>query len=168
MAKAPSRAPLVVGVGVTLLLLLGVNLMSQKLDSGNKEADDHAEEQKSSAKSDAKAAPQAQPAYGGNDLVALGPNATLGQKDAPTKIVIGYEWTPAVQSNPASVYGAVEQLQKMAPNAEIKVVNRDEDPTAPPGISMAGKTFVPLKADGTLDVQGSGIAALQSATHAAH
>jgi hypothetical protein len=97
----------------------------------------------------------------------LGEKSSHGNKDSKVKVVIGYEWTPAVQGNPGTIYDAVDNLKKMASGASIQVVNRDADPSVPAGISVNGKLVMAAQPDGTLPNQSGAMSGLMSAIQGA-
>jgi hypothetical protein len=167
MAKQPSNGPLIAGIGIALLLLLGANIMAQKANPEIAQKEAEAKEQEEAKKNPPASPSASSPASAGaNELVSLGDRATFGKKDGATKIVVGFEWTPAVQGNPGLIYDAVSHLKGMAQNASIEVVNVDQHPEVTPGIGVNGKTVVPLKSDGSLDMEGNNMQELMSAMHA--
>ena len=98
---------------------------------------------------------------GANDLVALGDDAVLGDKNGKKELIIGYAWTPAVQSDPSKVYKTIEMAQKGLPRARIRVVNVDAHPEVKPGLSVDGKMISPPAPDGALDVPEQAIIGLR-------
>ena len=107
-----------------------------------------------------KPAPQAA-AAGGEKLVELGDDTTLGNKSAAKEMVVGYSWTPAVQADPSKVYKIVEQAQKGMPNARIRVVNVDAHPDVKAGISIEGKVIAAPEADGSFNMAPEVIRGIQ-------
>jgi hypothetical protein len=66
--------------------------------------------------------------------------------------VVGFSWTPEVQSDPSKVSNAVDALKKsLGSQARIKVVNVDASPGVPEGVSIGDKVIVPAQSDGTIN-----------------
>ncbi len=153
MPRPSSKTPLLVAIiGFALLCLVGLNVMQSKT-APKSEQEMEAEQAKQAAEA-AKNAPktaQAAPLTpGGEQLVALGANATLGPKTAKNEVVVGWEWTPEIQSDPGRFYQNIEEMSKAAPSVRIRVVNRDADPAIPLGLSQSGQVMVSPLPDGTL------------------
>jgi hypothetical protein len=87
-----------------------------------------------------------------NALVLAGQATSLGSPEAAREVVVGFAWTPEVQSDPSKVSNAVEALQKsLGGQARIKVVNVDASPGVPEGVSIGDKVIVPAQSDGAID-----------------
>lgn len=87
-----------------------------------------------------------------NALVLSGAGSTLGSPDAKQEVVVGFSWTPEVQSDPTKVSNAVDALLKtLGSQGRVKIVNVDERPEVPEGVSIEGKVIVPAQNDGTID-----------------
>jgi len=166
-SSAPSRSPvLIIVVFVALAGLIGLNAMSAQFrPKSDEEMQKEAQDKQAAA---AKAQPSPSPgtaspgtaAAATSDLVTLSPAGTLGSASAPKEVVVGFEWTPQVQANPSSVFASIEMLQKALPNGRIRVVNADQDPTVPLGISVGGKVVIPAGADGTIPLPPPAVGAI--------
>ncbi|MDX1931870.1 MAG: hypothetical protein SFU56_04625 [Capsulimonadales bacterium] len=179
MARQPSNTPLIIAVVLALVLLLGANMMAQnnnpeiqerlEKERAEKEAAKQAEKGDSQAK-DKESMMENAPATSGDpsDLVLYGERKTLGEKSGFPRIVIGYSWTPAIQQNPSSITKIAQQLEKLVPKASIEVVNIDSNPGTPAGVTVNGKLEVPVRPDGTPNVDGSSMRGLmETVTRAA-
>jgi hypothetical protein len=154
MANAPSKTILVAGIGVALGAMLMLNVLAQRIDPKYQEKLERermaAEAQKQAEAQQNKPPTMPQAPAPGAGLVELGEEKVLGKADAAKEIVVGYEWSPAVQADPSKVYAAVETIQKAAPDARIRVVNVDANPEVKPGVSVGGKVVVIPQPDGSL------------------
>lgn len=153
MRKSSSTPMLlaVAGVAIGAMVLLNVVQYQNRPKTPQELA---AEDEERMAKS---GQPTPSPPPNRNDpaakLVALGPDATIGPKDATKKLTLGYYWTPEVQGTPMRVYGPIEMIEKMGRSAtgiSIRVVNLDLPgaPKVPPGIAFNGKILAPLRPEG--------------------
>ncbi len=79
-------------------------------------------------------------------------------------MIVGWEWTPDVQSDPTKVSAAVDKLKAELPGVKIRVVNRDENPSVPAGISIGKDTLVRPKEDGSLEVDPDALNRMKDAT----
>ncbi|MBC8104519.1 MAG: hypothetical protein H7Z41_18240 [Cytophagales bacterium] len=159
----PSTSPVVVAlIGCALAGIVGLNIMSSRITpKTDAQLQAEAREREKASQPSAtptvpSAAPTAAAADSGsantqNALVRLGESSVLGSADAKQEVVVGFSWTPEVQSDPSKVSVAVDTLQKaVGDRARIKVVNTDELPATPEGISINGRLVVPAQADGAI------------------
>lgn len=170
MAQKPSNVPLVVVTVAAVALLVGITAMQNNSDPNirekmEKEAErEAAKKQADNAKDNPQPTPPTESVPGANDVASWGAEKSLGQPGGKPSVTIAWEWTPAVQGNPSSVYSAVEAVKKAYPSAAIQAVNLDAKPGAfPAGISVDGSLREPVAADGTFPQEGKIIASLKSA-----
>jgi hypothetical protein len=167
-SSRPSNSPVLIAVVVVALGgLVGLNMMANQARPKSDheiEAEQKAQAAAAASPSPAVAASAAPSAPGmppgpagtmssdSNSLVLAGAGSTLGAPEAKQEVIVGFSFTPEVQSDPSKVSNAVDALQKaLGPMARIKVVNVDEKPDVPEGVSIGGKVIVPAKSDGTID-----------------
>ena len=155
MARRPSNVPLFAGIGILLALGAALNFAQyQARPKSESELREEAEMEASKKQPD-QATPPPAAASPGNRLVEIGPDSRLGPPTADKVFVVGFHWTPEVQSEPMRVWGPVEMMEKMAKsnNVALRLVNLDNPgaPNVPPGISYKGKVFVPLRPEGGFD-----------------
>lgn len=148
-------------VVVALAGLVGLNVMSNQM----RPKSDHEEEAEAKSATTASASPAAvstspvgvpgeTPLSDPNSLVLVGEGNATGLPTAKQEVTVGFSWTPEVQSDPSKVSKAVDTLQKaLGSEARIKVINVDEKPEVPGGISIGGKVIVPAQASGVIDPQ---------------
>lgn len=161
MANAPSKTILVAGVGVALGAMLILNVLAQRIDPAYQEKvareRQAAEAQKQQENSRAgENAPPVSSVAGGR-LVELGEDKILGKPDGKQEVIVGYEWTPAIQSDPTKVFAAIEAIQKAAPDAKIRVVNVDAKPEVSPGVTVGGKVVIVPQPDGSIPADEHGL-----------
>jgi hypothetical protein len=164
----PSNSPVLIAVVVMALAgLVGLNMMSNQMrpKTDHEIEAEQQERAKAAASPSPVAAASAAPVPPGapgapgaitvsdpNALVLAGPGSTLGSPDAKQEVVVGFSWTPEVQSDPSKVSKAIDALQKtLGTQGRIKVVNVDENQEVPDGVSIGGKVIVPAQSDGTID-----------------
>jgi hypothetical protein len=159
MANTPSKTIMVAAVGIAIAALFILNTLAQRIDPAyqermekEKQAAAMQQQEQQHGHEDGKNSPLDQPTGEENNLVTLGDEKILGNKDAKTEIVIGWEWTPAVQGDPTKVYNAIAAAQKAAPNARIRVVNTDANPDVSLGVFVGGRPVAPPAPDGSLIV----------------
>lgn len=152
--------------GLAVVLLVGFNVIASN-NRPRSEQELQAEESRRQAEAAQKAttaggtggAAAASDTMAGNELALLDAETVSGNPKSPTTITIGWRWTPDVQGNPSLVYSAVEQAQKFGQNVPIRlrIVNLDAvaNGNVPEGVSVGGKTLVPLGADGGLDADAT-------------
>ena len=178
-SSRPSTSPVLIAVIVMALAgLVGLNVMANKAQPKSEE--EREAEQKAAASSPAPAASPVPVASNStasvapgslslsdpNSLVMMGAGGVLGAQDAKREVVVGFSWTPAVQSDPSKVSAAVDALQKALGNqAHVKVVNVDDQLDVPEGISLGGKVIVP--ADGSGAISPSAIGTVKQALSSA-
>ena len=154
MRKPSYTVPIVVGV-VALGSLVATNVISQR-NAPKSEADQEAEAQAAAEKKgDTAAEPAVQTSHplrsaASYDLVTTDGFKETGPKDARKTVVVGYEWTPGVQADPGKIQQIVGLIEKSAPDAKIVLMNVDEKPDVPVGISVNGKLVAPIADDGTV------------------
>ncbi len=159
----PSNSPVMIAVVLMAIAgLVGLNMMSNQMrpktdQEIQAEQRERAEAAASPSPAAATPAPSASGATGAlslndpNTLVLAGQGNTMGAPDAPKEVVVGFSWTPEVQSDPSKVSKAVEALQKtVGPQARLKIVNVDANPEVPEGVSIGGKVIVPAQSDGVI------------------
>jgi len=146
-----------------IALLVGVNAMSLK--STPKSDEEIAAEKAEATKSETTASPGAPPAQeqGPPSLPMNNAYQILGKADSQKEVIVGFEWTPEVQADPTKVYNAVQGLTHIVPDARIRVVNVDQVPTIPTGISFGNHVVVPAEADGSISLSGNTVGMLQKA-----
>ena len=145
--------------------LIGLNVMANKA-APKSEHEVEAEQKEASSPAatplPVASAPAASGTPGGlsdpNSLVMMGPGGVVGSQSAKQEVVVGFSWTPAVQSDPSKVSAAVDTLQKSLGNqGHVKVVNVDDQPNVPEGISLGGKLLVPAESNGAISPQAIAI-----------
>jgi len=149
-----------------IVLLVGVNAMSLK--STPKSDEEIAAEKAEANKSDTTASPAApgDPEQGPPTLSNVSSYQILGKADSQKEVIVGFEWTPAVQADPTKVYNTVQGLTHVVPDARIRVVNVDQAPDIPAGISFGGHVVVPAEEDGSISLRGDTVGMLQKALNA--
>ena len=162
----PRTPILVLAVGILLVGIVLLNVLAARIAPKSHEEEEQ-EQQAAAAKASEppKTAPPADAGTGpsaSGALVQLPADGTTGPADAKKTVVIGWTWTPAVQADPNKVSAAVEAVRKALPDAKIRVVNTDAVPDAPPGITVDGKTVLPLPPDGAIE-PSQAVKAAQSA-----
>jgi hypothetical protein len=169
--RKSNNLPIILIILLAIGGLIGLNVMGQKNDPIVQEKmakDAEAEAQKKAMASGKQATPPPPPeqAPGANDVAAWGAEKTFGSPSGKPTIVIGWSWTPAVQGDPSSVYNALQAVQKVLPNAMIRVVNLDANSgAAAPGVAVNGKVVVQPSPDGTFPPESAIIPAIsQSAS----
>ena len=153
MRKPSYTVPIMIGV-LAVGGLVGMNVISLR-NAPKTEAQLAAEAEEEAAKAAKSATPDpnvAAPATVGDsdDLVMTDGAVTYGPKDSTKKIVVGYEWSPVIQSDPGKIEEIAGLLKRAAPDASVTLVNVDEDPSVPTGIVIGGKVVAPLGPDGTV------------------
>ena len=163
-SSRPSTSPVLIAVVVMAVAgLIGLNVMANKAAPKSEHEVEAEQKEASSPAATASPAPVASaPAVVGlsdpNSLVMLGGGRVLGSKDTKQEIVVGFSWTPAVQSDPSKVSAAVDALQKfLGSQARIKVVSVDDQTGVPEGISLGGTVIVPAESNGTISPQAVAI-----------
>ena len=162
-APRPSNSPVIFAiVAIALAGLVGLNVMSNQMrPKSDHELEAEQKEQNSpvAAASPAAApgfapvagAPGAVSASDPNGLVLAGQGTVSGSATAKKEVIVGFAWTPEVQSDPSKVSNAVEALQKsLGDEVRVKVVNVDESPDVPEGVSFGGKVLVTAQSDGMI------------------
>lgn len=165
MQKPSSAMPLAIAA-LAVVGLVFANVMANK-NRPKTSAEIEREQQEAQDKLSSPA-PTAPPADAGdlnptdlksaNDLAGLGPDITLPGGEAAKSVTLGYEWTPELQSDPGALAKIVEKLRADAPSAQIRLVNVDENPAAPRGISVNNKVVAPLGPDGNLSAAAANAA----------
>lgn len=170
MAKKPSNAPLIVVVIAAAGLLIGITAMQNNSDPAirekiAKEAEQEAaKKQAEQAKNNPTPAPPVEQVPGANDVATWGAEKTFGKPGGKPFVTVAWEWTPAVQGNPSTVFSAVEAVKKAYPDAVIQAVNLDAKPSKfMPGISVDGSLREPVAADGTFPQESMIIVSLKRA-----
>ena len=158
MAQKPSNLPLILFAVVGLGGLIGFNVLQQNNDPAIQERKQKEAEQEAARKQSKESAnnpaPSEQTVPGANDVATWGAKKQFGKPGGSQKVTIAWEWTPAVQGNPSSIYTAVDMVKTMLPTAEIQVVNLDNNSgTGTPGILLDGTMQVPALPDGTFPLQ---------------
>ena len=150
MRKPSYTVPVAVGV-LAVGSLVMMNVISQKnapKTEEQQEAEQHADEAKATPAAPAVETKTAVPVAGGDELVMKDGSFDVGPATATKKIVVGYEWTPAIQADPGAIQKIANMVQQAAPEAKISVVNVDENPGVPVGIQVDGKVVAPIGDDG--------------------
>jgi hypothetical protein len=163
MANAPSKTILVAGIGVALGAMLMLNVLAQRIDpkyqekvERDRQAAEAQKREQEIAKQGGKVSPL-DPPVGEGRLVELGEEKVLGKPDGKQEIIVGYEWTPAVQADPTKVFAAITAIQKAAPEAKIRVVNVDAKPDVSPGVTIGGKVVIVPQPDGSIPADEHGL-----------
>jgi hypothetical protein len=149
-----SKGSPVVLIAIILVALGALAFLNSAMQPKDPQAEQKAAQEKAakavkdSGKSAQSTADELMTPGGGNELVALGDDAVVGDPKGAKEVVIGYSWTPAVQNNPAKIYSLVQQARKELKGVRIRVVNVDANPDVGMGISIAGKTVCPPDPDG--------------------
>lgn len=153
MANKPSNVPLYIAgiAAVGALGLLGVIQSNSNPEIQEKKEKEAERKQRDATAKNPSATPaQAMGAPGANDVATWGAETTLGDPKGDPAVTVAWEWTPAVQGNPASINDAVQAAKIAFPKAAIHVINLDAKPgAAKPGISVAGVVKAAPSADGT-------------------
>ncbi|MGC4047423.1 MAG: hypothetical protein QM758_26815 [Armatimonas sp.] len=87
----------------------------------------------------------------GNNLAIMGTDTTLPGTKSTETVTVGFEWTPEIQADPSALTKILDKVKAAAPEAQVRLMNVDENPTAPRGISINSKVIAPLGADGNLN-----------------
>lgn len=168
MAQKPSNLPLIVVSVAAAAALIGANVMQNNSDllireKKAKEAErEAAQKQTEEVRKNPPKSMPGKPAPGTDEVAAWGAEKTFGQPNGKPSVVIAWEWTPALQGEPSSLFSAVETVKKLYPSAAIRVVSLDATPGAfQPGISVDGSLRGPVAADGTFPQEGELIASLK-------
>ena len=135
--------------------LIGLNVMSLK-STPKSDEELQAEAQEAAAAKQGSASPAA-PADAGappgsGSLSDIGPAKLLGRVDASKEVIVGFNWTPAVQADPSKVYGVVQMLERVAPDVRIRVVDVDQVPAIPAGVSVGSQLMVAAQKDGSISI----------------
>lgn len=155
MRKPSYTTPIAIGV-MAIGALVGMNVLSQKNAPKTeaqleKEAQEAAEQNPTPAAATPGAPKDGSLATASSvDLVLTDGFKESGPKDAEKTVVIGYEWTPGIQSDPGKIQEIVGMIAKTAPNAKVVLTNVDDNPTVPVGIQVNGKVVAPIGEDGTV------------------
>ncbi len=170
MAQKPNNLPLIVVAVCAAGALLGLNIMQQNNDPVIREKVSKEQEREQAKKNAANAKNNPPPTQSGetspgaNEVASWGGMKSFGKPGGKPKIVVAWQWTPAIQGNSSSIYTAVETIKKVMPTAEIDAVNLDAKPggATKPGVSVDGTLRVPLGPNGTLPPEQGLIPALMS------
>jgi hypothetical protein len=121
--------------------LVMVNIFQEK-NQPKTEAQMQAEQEKLQAEEEKKRATQATPAppHEGSesDLVLQEGELKLGDPKGEHEMILAYEWTPEVQSDPTKLSNIISKMKTM-PKIRARVINVDENESMAPGLYMDGK-----------------------------
>lgn len=138
-----------------LAALVGMNVLQSKNTPRTAEQEEALK--RAAEPSPSPVAPAAEASGGLSDPNALviQPESAQGAPPGSPEIIVGFNWTPDVQGDPSRVTNFVSSLEKaVAGRAKVKVVNVDENPSVPAGISVNGKVIASPGADGSFSEQG--------------